>query len=132
MDNSAVQLSKYRIEKAGEELIIAKNLLAQNFYAKSLNSSYYSMFHSTRALLATEKVDSKRHIGIIMLFNKLFINTGKIHEHFFTFLDTAFNIRIQSDYRDFYVATKQDAEKQIQNAEKFLEMVKDYLSKLEN
>jgi HEPN domain-containing protein len=38
---------------------------------------------------------------------------------------------MQSDYKDFYIATKQDAEKQIQNAEKFLEMVKDYLSKQE-
>ncbi|HSW56574.1 MAG TPA: HEPN domain-containing protein [Ignavibacteriaceae bacterium] len=132
MDSSAVQLSKYRIEKALEELSIAINLLTQKFYAKSLNSTYYSMFHATRALLATEKVDSKRHVGIIMLFNKFFINTEKIPEHFFTFLDTAFNIRILSDYRDFYIATKQDAEKQIQNAEKFLEMAKDYLSKLDN
>lgn len=133
MDNSAIQLSKYRLEKAKEELDIAKTLLSQKFFAKSLNSSYYSMFHATRALLAIEKVDSKRHSGIIMFFNNLFINTGRIPEHYFTFLNSAFNIRIQSDYRDFYIATKEDAETQIQNAEKFLEMVKNYLSKyLEN
>jgi len=132
MDNSTVRLFKYRIEKAQEELSIAKNLLSKKFYAKSLHSSYYSMFHSARALLATEKVDSKRHVGIIMLFNKHFVDTGKIREQYFTFLDTAFNIRIQSDYRDFYIATKHDAEEQIKNAEKFLEMTKDYLSKLEN
>ena len=35
---------------------------------------------------------------------------------------------MQSDYKDFYIATKEDAEQQIQNAEQFLEMVKNYLS----
>jgi len=132
MDNSASQLSIYRLEKSKEELEISKKILNENFIAKSLNSSYYSMFHATRALLATEKVDSKKHAGIIMFFNRLFIKTGKIPGDYFTFLNTAFNIRIQSDYRDFYVATKEDAKQQIYNAEKFLEMTKDYLSKLEN
>ena len=133
MDKLSAQLSKYRLEKAKEELDIAKSLLSQNFFAKSLNSSYYSMFHATRALLVIEKVDSKKHSGLINFFNNLFIRTGKIPEHFFTFLSTAFNIRIQSDYKDFYIATRADAEKQIYNAESFFEMVKNYLSmKMEN
>jgi uncharacterized protein (UPF0332 family) len=128
MGNPSVNLSKYRLEKADEELSIARTLLNDNFYAKSLNSSYYAMFHATRALLAFEKVDSKKHSGLINFFNNLFIRTGKIPEHYFRFLSTAFNIRMQSDYKDFFIATKEDAEQQIQNAEKFLEMVKKYLS----
>ena len=86
------------------------------------------MFHATRALLAFEKVDSKKHSGLINFFNNLFIRTGKIPEHYFRFLSTAFNIRMQSDYKDFFIATKEDAEQQIQNGEQFLEMVKKYLS----
>ena len=128
MGNPSVNLSKYRLEKADEELSIARTLLNDNFCAKSLNSSYYAMFHATRALLAFEKVDSKKHSGLINFFNNLFIRTGKIPEHYFRFLSTAFNIRMQSDYKDFFIATKEDAEQQIQNAEKFLEMVKKYLS----
>jgi uncharacterized protein (UPF0332 family) len=133
MDSPSVNLSKYRLEKAEEELNIARTLLNENFYGKSLNSSYYAMFHSTRALLAFEKVDSKKHSGLINFFNNIFIRTGKIPSTFFTYLSTAFNIRMQSDYKDFYIATKEDAEQQIQNAEQFLEMVKNYLSmKMEN
>ena len=131
MDKLSGELSKYRVEKAVEELEIAKKLFEGNYFAKSLNSSYYSMFHATRALLAIEKVDSKKHVGLINFFNNLFIKTGKISEQYFTSISKAFNIRIQSDYRDFYIATKEDAETQIRNAEKFLEMVKNYLSKLE-
>lgn len=129
MDKLSEELSKYRVDKAVEELEIAKKLFEENYFAKSLNSSYYSMFHATRALLAIEKVDSKKHAGLINFFNNLFIRTGKISEQYFTSISKAFNIRMQSDYKDFYVATKQDAETQIQNAEKFLEMAKDYLSK---
>ena len=131
MDKPSEELSKYRLKKAEEELEIAKKLLDANYFAKSLNSSYYSMFHAIRALLAIEKVDSKKHAGLINFFNNLFIKTNKIQEQYFTFISKAFNIRMQSDYKDFYVAIKQDAERQIQNAEKFLEMVKEYLSKLE-
>lgn len=115
MDEATKQLAKYRLEKAEEELKIARKLLEENFYAKSLNSSYYSMFHSTRALLAFEKVDSKKHSGLINFFNNLFISTDKIPKVYFTYLSTAFNIRQQSDYKDFFVATKEDAEKQIIN-----------------
>lgn len=129
MDNVSAELSQYRLKKAAEELEIAKKLFADNYFAKSLNSSYYSMFHAIRALLAFEKVDSKKHVGLINFFNNLFIKTNKIQEKYFTFISKAFNIRMQSDYKDFYVATKQDAEKQIQNAEMFMEMVKDYLFK---
>jgi uncharacterized protein (UPF0332 family) len=129
MDKLAGELSKYRFEKATEELEIAKKLFRENYFAKSLNSSYYSMFHATSALLAIQKVDSKKHAGLINFFSNLYIKTKKIPEQYFTFISKAFNIRMQSDHKDFYVATKQDAETQIQNAEKFLEMVKDYLSK---
>ena len=128
MDKVSGELSDYCLKKAAEELEIAKKLFDGNYFAKSLNSSYYSMFHATRALLAIEKVDSKKHAGLINFFNNFFIKSGKIPEQYFTFLSKAFNIRMQSDYKDFYVATKHDAEKQIQNAEQFLEMVKNYLS----
>jgi uncharacterized protein (UPF0332 family) len=132
MDRTPQSLAKYRIEKANTELEIAKNLFANDYLAKSLNSSYYSMFHATRALLAFEKVDSKRHSGIINFFNNLFIRTGKIDSEYFTYLSTAFNIRQQSDYKDFYIASKEDAEKQINNAEKFISMIKQYLKNFNN
>jgi uncharacterized protein (UPF0332 family) len=129
MDKTPENLAKYRLEKADIELEIAKNLFKDNYFAKSLNSSYYSMFHPTRALLAFEKVDSKKHSGLINFFNNLFIRNGKIEQIYFTFLSTAFNIRQQSDYIDFYIATKEDAERQIQNAELFVKMIKSYLVK---
>lgn len=121
------------MDKANEELSLSKNLIEQKYFSKSLNCSYYAMFYAARALLGIKKLDSKKHSGVLKLFNINFIHSGEIHKEFYTFLSTSFNTRLQSDYHDFYVASLQDAEKQIQNAEKFLQMTKNYLSKyLEN
>lgn len=129
MDEATKNLIQYRLEKADEELKLAKKLFEDNYFAKSLNCSYYAMFHATRALLTIKKVDSKKHSGLIRMFNISFINNGDIPKEYFKYLSSAFNTRMQSDYHDFFIASKQDSEEQIQDAEKFLEMVKNYLSK---
>lgn len=127
MGEAEESLAKYRLTKAETELTISKVLLENKFYAKSLNSSYYTMFYAVRALLALDKVDSKKHSGVLNHFNNLYVRTEKFSKDFFRYLNSAFTIRLQSDYNDFFVATRKDAEKQIENAEKFLKEVKDYL-----
>ena len=87
MDNVSTELSQYRLK---EELEIAKKLFDDNYFAKSLNSSYSSTFHAIRSLLAFEKVDSKKHVGLINFFNNIFIKTNKIQEQYFTFISKAF------------------------------------------
>lgn len=54
-------LSKYRLEKSKEDLLSSKLLFENGFYKQSVNRSYYSIFHATRALLALDKFDSKKH-----------------------------------------------------------------------
>jgi uncharacterized protein (UPF0332 family) len=49
MDEQTIELAKYRIEKAREELQAAKYLLEKSIFKSSLSSSYYSIFHSARA-----------------------------------------------------------------------------------
>lgn len=61
MDEQTIELAKYRIEKAREELNVAKLAYENNYFKASLSSSYYSIFHSARALLVFKKLDSKKH-----------------------------------------------------------------------
>lgn len=51
MDEQTKELAKYRIEKAREELNVSKLTYENNYIKASLTSSYYSIFHSARALL---------------------------------------------------------------------------------
>lgn len=123
-------LSLYRIQKAKEDFDAARELFDQKFFSQSINRSYYTMFHSARAVLALEGLDAKKHAGVIHLFNTNFVREGKIEERFGTFLQTAFNVRTRSDYHDFYIASKDDAQMHLENAKQFLLMIENYLSKI--
>ena len=70
MDDQTIELAKYRIEKAREEHQVAKLAIEKDLFKSSMSSSYYSIFHSARALLVFKKLDSKKHSGVIALFNK--------------------------------------------------------------
>ncbi len=127
MDDQTIELAKYRKEKAEEELKAAKYLYEKDIIKSCLSSSYYSIFHSARALLVFKKLDSKKHSGVIALFNKEYIKTGLINEKAKDILSKAFYIRIESDYKDFYVASKEEAQEQIDNAEFFLNEILNFI-----
>jgi len=118
--NSESALSKYRLERAKEELEIAEMLFGAKKYLKALNSSYYAIFHATRALLALDTFDSKKHSGIISFFIRNYIKTGKLPEEFGKIIVKAEQIRNDSDYKDFYIVPAELAERQIEDARKFL------------
>lgn len=132
MDENSIELSKYRIEKSKEELEAAKILYKKNIMKSSLSSSYYSIFHAARALLILKKLSSKKHSGIIALFNKEFVKPGLIDEKYKNILSNAFQIRIESDYQDFYIVNKEEAKEQINNAESFLNEILKFIKEQYN
>jgi len=123
MDEQKINLAKYRLEKAGEELESARLSFNNNLPRASLSNSYYSVFHSMRILFALEGIDSKTHKGAAHLFNLHFVKTGLLSEKMNDILSGAFEMRLDSDYEDFYVASKEEAKEQIDNAEFFLNEV---------
>ena len=68
MQGDKKDLIQYRLNKAKEDLNSSESMLRNNYFAQSLNRSYYAIFHSARSLLATVDLDSKKHSGIISLF----------------------------------------------------------------
>ena len=49
---------------------------------------------------------------------------------FSDFIGDAFDIRINSDYEDFYVISKEKVKQQTENAKKFLTAVEGYIESL--
>lgn len=121
------ELSKYRLEKAQESLKYAKILMDNEGYAEAVNRAYYSIFHATRAVLAIDGIDRKRHSGVISYFQENYVKTGDFDKECSYILKNAFSIRQESDYEDFYVVSKDEAQTQIDNAEIFLKKVTEYL-----
>ena len=97
-NNDLFQLSKYRTNKAKEDLRAAEILFENNLFSQSLNRSYYSIFHAVRAVFVHEKFDSRKHSGIISHFNKNYIKKGIFDKEYSKILMGAEKIRNKSDY----------------------------------
>ncbi len=127
MEDRLIDLSKHRMEKAKDDLETSEIIFKNGKLSQSINRSYYAMFHAVRALLVLNKFDSQKHSRIISYFNQNFIKPGKIEVEYSKMLTSAFKIRSDSDYKDFYIMTREDAEIQLENAKKFLKRIQEYL-----
>ena len=52
MEGSVTDLSRYRLEKAAEDMETAEENLTAGRYRASINRSYYAVFHALRAVTA--------------------------------------------------------------------------------
>jgi hypothetical protein len=71
-------LSAARFKRAKQHLKSARDLLANEDFADSISRSYYAIFQVARALLATAQLESRKHSGVIALFNQHFVKPGKV------------------------------------------------------
>ena len=126
-DEDRGALSKYRLEKSEKNLKAAKLLFENELLSESINRSYYCIFHTARGLIAYDRFDSKKHSTIIAYFNRNYIKTGKIEKEYSKIISKAFKIRTDSDYKDFYLVTKEETKEQLENAEKFLKRITKYI-----
>ena len=118
---SRTNLAMYRMQKAKEILIEAKDNLNQKHYGLSVNRSYYAMFAAARAILALKEIDSSKHSGVIALFNQHIVKAQLFPKETSTFLPKAKDIREDADYGDFVEITEEDAQTHIRRAMRFVE-----------
>ncbi len=71
-----IDICVYSLEKAFDELDNANILFKNKKFSKSLNCSYYAIFHATRALLSVDQLFPKKHTGVISLFIKNYVHEG--------------------------------------------------------
>lgn len=126
-DNEIKALSDLRFEHAAECLTTAKNVIGINDFKCAANRSYYAVFHAMRAVLVYDGIDMKKHSGIIAEFRRLYVKTGIFDKEISQYITDLFDIRTNSDYDDFFIISKEDVIQQVENAEKFLNTIKEYL-----
>ena len=103
------ELVEYRLQTAQEKLHSAKVLLDAGEYKDSIGRSYYAMFSAIRAILALDKVDFSKHAGVIAYFQKEYVKTGKFDKEYSKYISSAFQIRNNCDYADFFLVSRNDA-----------------------
>ena len=90
----------------------------------------YAIFQSARALLAINGLDSRKHSGVVSLFNRHFIKSGKLDKHWAVILKDARRSREMADYTEIAEFSRQDAEEQIADAEAFVLAVENLIAKM--
>ena len=127
MDGSMKDISKYRLDRAKEDLERARRKFEEGDYVLAANRSYYSIFHAMRAVNALDGFDSKKHSGVISHFNLEYIKNGDFPKEIARMIKEAMEIQQSSDYEDFYTASQKETEKQLKNAEYIIGLVAQFL-----
>ena len=127
MEGSLKELSKYRFETAKEDLYDAKLMLENGRYKNALNRGYYAIFHAIRAVNALDGFDSSKHSGVIAHFNQEYVKKEIFPKTISKIIKEASENREKADYLDFFIASREEAEKQILRAEKVIEIVEAFL-----
>ncbi len=116
MQNKGEDLCMYRINTALETLDTAKTCMEIKHYRDAINRSYYASFYAVKAVLVMEGTDFKRHKDVVAYFNKNYVATEKFEKTIGRMLSTLQQKREASDYDDFYIASKEEAETQCGNS----------------
>lgn len=98
------------MECARRTLEDGRLLLSQGSARSALNRAYYSAFYAARALLATRKLDSAKHSGVMSLFDREFVKTGLVERVHSKALHDLFDSRQEGDYADLREVRRDDAE----------------------
>lgn len=127
MDHRQEELSRYRIQEAKNSLKVAEHCLKEGLYKDSINRSYYVAFYAIKAVLALGTIDFKRHKDVVAYFNKEYVATNVFPRELGKRLGMLKQLREKSDYDDFYIASKDQAEGQYHTAKYTIEKVEEYL-----
>ena len=130
MEGSLKELAGYRMDRAKEMLVAARENLEIVQYKTSLDRSYYTIFHAMRAMNILKGFDSSKHSGVIAFFNKEYLKENILDRNLSIVIKNSAFLREKSDYDDFYIASKQEAEKQLEEAERFLDAVEIAINKM--
>lgn len=77
--------------------------------------------------MALDGFDSKKHKGIISYFNRNYVKNRTFPADTSAIIETAFEVRGNADYEDYYEVTPEAAQEQINNAEHIISIIKPYL-----
>ena len=116
MHDKNIELSKYRYSKAKEALEEASQNFENKAYSTAINRSYYASFYAIRAISALDGFDAKSHKSAIIYFNKNYIDTEIFPKELGQKLGQLKTMRESNDYDDFFVVTRERAEKQSRRA----------------
>lgn len=127
-----MDLARYRLARAKEDLETAVDNLKNGKYRASVNRSYYAVFHSIRAITALNHFDSSKHSGVIAFFNQHYVKPGVFDKELSKMIDSCYRLREKADYDDFYLVARDEAVQQLDKAKKICQTIELHINGLES
>ncbi len=124
-------LCNYRIDQAKETINVAELCFENGHYKDAINRAYYAAFYAVKAVLALDNIDFKRHKDVVATFNRDYVASGVYEKEIGRLLSRLQKKRENSDYDDFYIASKEEAEDQIKFAEQIVMSIINKIGKQE-
>ncbi len=122
----------YRLAQAEETIEEAQKMFDEKFSTRSIiNRAYYAMFYIVLALFLRNEIDIKtsKHTGIIIVFDKEFIQKKKIDKKYSKILHATFLARLENDYKEITNFSDSDTANLLNGAIEFINVIKDYITK---
>jgi uncharacterized protein (UPF0332 family) len=66
------------------------------------------------------RIKTSKHIGVISIFDKEFVLTGKIDKQYSAVLHATFNLRLEGDYKDLVETSREQAARSVRDAQEFI------------
>ena len=120
-------LAKYRVQRAFENKTDAEILLKSDNVAESVNRIFLANFYAVKSLLATKMKDSVKYRKVLNIFQESFVQSGEIPKEFGLTVDRSYRSRGDSEHYEQPQIARKDAESMIEEAERFLCFVREYL-----
>lgn len=127
-----MDVSKYRIGRANDDVRSAKILFDENLLEAANNRAYYACYHAISSVLALEPIAFKRHKDTLAYFNKHYVHAGIFPKDIGRKLHNIKEVREESDYEDFYIVDKNETKEFVEFAEEFVALIANYLKENRN
>ena len=129
--NDMDSLFSYRLQQAEDTLSEAEKMLTDNAYSARtiINRAYYSMYYVVHALFIRtgHQLKTSKHSGVITIFDREFVKTGLFDKRFSKIFHKAFDDRQEFDYKEFVVASREDALEAVRESQEFVAEIKKFL-----
>ena len=112
------------LERAEQSIQAARQLTAGGYNDFAASRAYYAAFYAATAILLSEGLELSKHSAVIASIHQRFVKTGKLSEDHGKTLNWLFELRGVADYGGTTHVSRQEVERAIEAAEKFLEAIK--------
>ncbi len=123
-------LLAFRLNVAEETLADAERMLESGISPRSVsNRAYYAMFYAVLALFLKAGITAKtsKHAGVISVFDKELIHTGRLDARYSKLLHKTFEARQTIDYKELVNVTVEEASGHVKGAREFVNAVKKFI-----